>query len=123
MTLQRHFELFLAMTEKLSPGGVAVVTVPDDFDVNILSGFLRGLWRTVTSRGAAGLPQGQEYLHADAHSVADLVSPCLAMDDAFSGAGCAHLYYLSHKPMTRLRRSPNPPARYIKEDMLGEVIR
>ena len=32
MTLQRHFQLFQTMAAKLAPGGVAVVTVPDDFD-------------------------------------------------------------------------------------------
>jgi len=123
MTLQRHFELFLAMAEKLASGGVAVVTVPDDFDDNILSGFFEVYGEQLPPEAQRAFLKSKNVFTRTRILLHTLFPHVLQWTIRFPVLGAHTTYYLSHKPMTRLRRSPNPPPRYIKADMLGEVIR
>lgn len=123
MTLQRHFQLFQAMADKLAPGGVAVITVPDDFDDDILEGFF-ALYKKRLSAGQKETFLKAADVSARARVLLGLLFPyILQWTIDFPILGAHTTFYLSNRPMTRLRRSPQPAARYIGADWVTRVLR
>ena len=123
MTLQRHFQLFQTMAAKLAPGGVAVVTVPDDFDDNILQGFFDVYKERLSAKKQAAFVKSTDVFVRARILLETLFPYVLQWTIRFPILGPHTTYYLSHRPMTRLRQSPRPPARYIRTDMLTRVLR
>ncbi len=123
MTLQRHFRLFQAMAEKLAPGGVAVITMPDDFDDNILRGFFELYGKRLSAAKQQAFLKSTDVFMRARILLETLFPHVLQWTIRFPILGTHTTYYLSHRPMTRLRRAPEPPAQYIKADMLARVLR
>ena len=123
MTLQRHFQLFQAMAEKLAPGGVAVITMPDDFDDDILQGFFELYGKRLsTSKQQAFLKSTDVFMRARL-LMETLFPHVLQWTIHFPILGTHTTYYLSHLPMTRVRRAPKPPAQHIKPGTLARILR
>ncbi|MBI3343476.1 MAG: hypothetical protein HY028_01125 [Gammaproteobacteria bacterium] len=123
MTLERHFQLFEAMADKLAPGGVAVVTVPDDFDDSILQGFFEIYGDYLPYETRQAFMKSKNVFARARVLLATLFPYVMQWTIRFPVLGPHTTFYLSHRPMTRLRRSPNPPAKYIKDDMITRVLK
>ena len=123
MTLQRHFQIFQAMAKKLAPGGVAVITMPDDFDDKILQGFFEFYGERLSAAQQQAF-LGSTNVFTRARILLETLFPyVLQWTIRFPILGAHTTYYLSHRPMTRVRRSPVPPARYIGSATLARILR
>ncbi len=123
MTLQRYFELFHAMSTKLAPGGVAVITVPDDFDNKILQGFFAAYGEQLPPEQQRAFTKAKN-VFARARVLLETLFPhVLQWTIRFPVLGPHTTYYCSHRPMTKLHRTPHPVAEYIKDDILARTVR
>lgn len=123
MTLQRHFELFRAMADKLAPGGIAVVTIPDDFDENILLGFFEVYGDQMPPEKQEAFLKAKNVFGSARILLETLFPHVLQWAIRFPVLGPHCTYYLSNRPMTKMRRFPNPRPQYIEDDMLSRSLR
>jgi len=122
MTLERHFQVFQSMAAKLAPGGVAVITIPDDFDDHILQAFF--------DEYGDQLPVAKQHAFLKAKKVSTrarilletLFPYVLQWTIRFPVLGTHTTFYLSHRPMEKVRRMSHPAPRYIDDEVIEKII-
>jgi spermidine synthase len=123
LTLDLHFRLFRAMAEKLAPGGVAVVTVPDDFDQNVLKGFFAEYGDMLPPEKRAVFRGTKDVFVRSRVLLGSIFPQSLQWTLRFPILGPHASYYLGHDPMKKFHRFPVPPPRYVKRDFLRTTLR
>jgi hypothetical protein len=124
MTLRRYFRYFSAISAKLAPGGVAVITISDDesdgelvqalfdqFEGKLPAKIRRAFVRTKDIVERTRLLTGIFF----SHSLHWTIRP--------RTLGRHTTFYVSHQPLTRFRRFPAPPPIHIRKDFFRTTLR
>jgi spermidine synthase len=123
VTLEKHFRLFQAMRDKLSPGGVAVATLPDDFEPAVLEGFFR-VYSELMPEDKRRAFESTRDVFRRARLLLEVIFPHVRQWTLkFPVLGPHTSYYLSRSPFPRsLRRLPDPRPRGVTPGLWKKVL-
>jgi len=121
LTAAKQFAFFTDISRRLSPGGVAVATVPVEFDPRFVAAVFAGYGHLLPAAGRRRYRRARSTL-SRLQALFGALFACVGRWDVdLPVLGMHASFYLSHSPLRRILREPRPAPRWIDARRIADL--